>query len=109
MNQILSLYKKEIHHLFDGILAYLCLCVFCFLLVASLYFFKISFSKQHHYNLCFSGRRLDFIFGSAFEYGKLDENRTGSIEILMTLPLRNEDIVISKYMSIVSVVFLALF
>ena len=112
MNRVLSLYKKEIHHLFDGILAYLCLCVFL-LFVGGFSLFFQDILQQATTSLqplfFWSAIGVLFLVPALSMASFSDENRTGSIEILMTLPLRNEDIVISKYMSIVSVVFLALF
>ena len=111
MNRILSLYKREIHHLFDGILAYLCLIVFLLFVGGfTLFFQDILQQATTSMQPLFFWSAIGFLFLiPALSMASFsDENRTGSIEILMTLPLRNEDIVVGKYMSIVSIVFFAL-
>ena len=101
MSRILSLYKKEIHHLFDGILAYLCMFVFLLFVGGfSLFFQDILQQATTSLQPLFFWSAIGFLFlVPALSMASFsDENRTGSIEILMTLPLRNEDIVIGKYM-----------
>ena len=111
MNRILSIYNREINRLFDGVLAYLCIAIFLLFVGGfTLFFQDILAQPTTSLQPLFFWSAVGFLFlipalsMSSFT----EENRTGSIEILMTLPLRNEDIVIGKYISIVSIVFFAL-
>ena len=111
MNRIWSIYIREIHHLFDGLLAYLCIAVFLLFVGGfTLFFQDILMQPTTSMQPLFFWSSVGFLFliPALSMASFAEENRTGSIEILMTLPLKNEDIVVGKYAAILSVVFLAL-
>ena len=111
MNRFLSLYKREIHHLFDGILAYLCIAVFLFFVAGfTLFFQDILQQPTTSLQPMFFWTAIGFLFliPAVSMASFADENRRGTIEILMTLPITNEDIVMGKYLSLITIVFFAL-
>lgn len=108
---VLAIYQRELRSYFDGALAYLIVPIFLGLVGSFSLFFQDIFEIG----------RLEMrvvFFWMAFFFLLLipaltmrtfaEEKRTGSIEMLVTLPIKDEEIVLGKYFASVSVVLLAL-
>lgn len=111
MMNIFAIYQRELRSYFDGALAYLVLPVFLGLVGAFCLFFQdILESGQLNMRVIFFWMAFFFLLliPALTMRSFAEEKRTGSIEMLVTLPVKEEEIVLGKYLASLSVVILAL-
>lgn len=108
---VLAIYQRELRSYFDGSLAYLVLPIFWGLVaVFSLFFQDILEMGRLEMRVVFFWMAFFFLIliPALTMKSFAEEKRTGSIEMLVTLPVKDEEIVLGKYLAALSVVFLAL-
>jgi ABC-2 type transport system permease protein len=108
---VLAIYQRELRSYFDGALAYLVLPIFLGLVgVFSLFFQDILEMGRLEMRVVFFWMAFFFLvlIPALTMKSFAEEKRTGSIEMLVTLPIKDEEIVLGKYLAALSVVFLAL-
>lgn len=108
---VLAIYQRELRSYFDGSLAYLVLPIFLGLVaVFSLFFQDILEMGRLEMRVVFFWMAFFFLIliPALTMKSFAEEKRTGSIEMLVTLPVKDEEIVLGKYLAALSVVFLAL-
>ena len=110
MHNILTIYKKELNSFFTSPMAYIFLVVFALI---NGYFFTNTFFLYDQANMraLFSIVPLVYLFFiPAVSMGLISrEKNIGTMELLSTLPLKEKDIVIGKYLAALSLILLALF
>ncbi len=109
MHNILSIYKKEMRSFFTTPMAYIFLVVFA---LVTGYFFTNTFFlyNQSDMRSLFSIIPLVYLFFiPAVSMGLISREKSlGTIEIITTLPIRERDIVIGKYLAGLSLILIAL-
>ena len=109
MHNILTIYKKELNSFFTSPMAYIFLVVFALI---NGYFFTNTFFLYDQANMraLFSIVPLVYLFFiPAVSMGLVSrEKNIGTIELLSTLPLKERDIVMGKYLAGLSLILLAL-
>ena len=109
MHSILPIYKKEMRSFFTTPMAYIFLVVFA---LVTGYFFTNSFFlyNQSDMRSLFSIIPLVYLFFiPAVSMGLISREKSlGTIEIITTLPIRERDIVIGKYLAGLSLILIAL-
>jgi ABC-2 type transport system permease protein len=109
MHNIIIIYKKELNSFFTSPMAYIFLVVFALI---NGYFFTNTFFLYDQANMraLFSIVPLVYLFFiPAISMGLISrEKNIGTIELLSTLPLKEKDIVIGKYLAALSLILLAL-
>ncbi|MDC1037725.1 ABC transporter permease subunit [Candidatus Marinimicrobia bacterium] len=109
MHSVLSIYKKEMRSFFTTPMAYIFLVVFA---LVTGYFFTNTFFlyNQSDMRSLFSIVPLVYLFFvPAVSMGLLSREKSiGTIEIISTLPIRERDIVIGKYLAGLSLILIAL-
>ncbi|MGY8788159.1 MAG: ABC transporter permease subunit [Fidelibacterota bacterium] len=109
MHSILSIYKKEMRSFFTTPMAYIFLVVFA---LVTGYFFTNTFFlyNQSDMRSLFSIIPLVYLFFiPAVSMGLISREKSlGTIEIITTLPIRERDIVIGKYLAGLSLILIAL-
>ena len=109
MHNILTIYKKELNSFFTSPMAYIFLVVFALI---NGYFFTNTFFLYNQANMraLFSIVPLVYLFFiPAVSMGLVSrEKNIGTIELLSTLPLKERDIVLGKYLAGLSLILLAL-
>ncbi len=109
MHNVLTIYKKELNSFFTSPMAYIFLVVFALI---NGYFFTNTFFLYDQANMraLFSIVPLVYLFFiPAVSMGLVSrEKNIGTIELLSTLPLRERDIVLGKYLAGLSLILLAL-
>ncbi len=112
MRNALTIYRREISAYFNSPIAYVFTCLFVFLL--GLLFFAVArFFSMPAPDISFYLEWLLPLVLAAFVPAITmrlwaEEKRTGTLEILMTLPLRSWEIVIGKYFAGMTVITVAL-
>ena len=110
MHNILSIYKKELRSFFNTPMAYIFLVVFA---LVNGYFFTNTFFlyNQSDMRSLFGIVPLVYLFFiPAVSMGLISREKSlGTIEIISTLPVRERDIVIGKFLAGVSLILVALF
>jgi len=111
MSNVFAIYKRELRAYFDGPLAYIVVPIFLGLLGVFCLFFQDILEAG------LTDMRRVF-FWMAFFYLLLipavtmksfsEESRTGSIEMLVTLPISETEMVLGKYLASVSLILLTL-
>lgn len=98
MNKTLTLAKKELHELFATPIAYVFLCVFLFLSYW-MFFSGIFLIGQATMRPFFDWMPILFIvFLPAITMGRWSEEyRSGTIELLLTLPVKTRQLVLAKF------------
>lgn len=100
MNKIISLTKKELNFYFNSPLGYIVASVF---LIASGWFFMQSFfiSGQASMRSFFSLMPiiLIFILPAITMSSWAEEKRSGTVEVLLTFPVQNIQVVLGKFLS----------
>ncbi|MBT5782632.1 MAG: ABC transporter permease subunit [Candidatus Marinimicrobia bacterium] len=109
MHNIITIYKKELNSFFTSPMAYIFLVVFALI---NGYFFTNTFFLYDQANMraLFSIVPLVYLFFiPAVSMGLVSrEKNIGTIELLSTLPLKEKDIVLGKYLAGLSLILLAL-
>ena len=109
MNSILTIYKKELKSFFNSPMAYIFLVVFA---LVSGYFFTNTFFlyNQSDMRSLFGIVPLVYLFFiPAVSMGLLSQEKSlGTIEIISTLPIRERDIVLGKYLAGLTLILIAL-
>jgi len=109
MHSILVIYKKELHSFFSSPMAYIFLSVFS---IVNGYFFTNTFFlyDQSDMRALFSIIPLVYLFFiPAVSMGLISrEKGLGTIEILSTLPVRDFDIVLGKYLAALTLIIVSL-
>ncbi|MBT3519385.1 MAG: ABC transporter permease subunit [Candidatus Marinimicrobia bacterium] len=109
MHSILPIYKKEMRSFFTTPMAYIFLVVFA---LVTGYFFTNTFFlyNQSDMRSLFSIIPLVYLFFiPAVSMGLISREKSlGTIEIITTLPIRERDIVIGKYLAGLSLILIAL-
>ena len=111
MTNIIAIYKRELRAFFDSPSAYISVPIFLGLVGCFCLFFQDIFEAG------FADMRTVF-FWMAFFYLLLipaitmrtfaEESRTGSLEMLVTLPISDSQMIIGKYLACLSLVMLTL-
>jgi len=109
MNSILTIYRKELRSFFTSPMAYIFLVVFA---LVNGYFFTNTFFLygQSDMRALFSIVPLVYLFFiPAVSMGLISREKSiGTIEIISTLPIKERDIVLGKYMAGLSLILVAL-
>tara|TARA_Y100000590_G_C15659336_1_gene991955 strand:- start:58 stop:771 length:714 start_codon:yes stop_codon:yes gene_type:complete len=109
MHSILVILKKELHSFFASPMAYIFLVVFA---IVNGYFFTNTFFlyDQSDMRALFSIVPLVFLFFiPAVSMGLISREKSlGTIEIISTLPVRDFDIVLGKYLAALTLILVAL-
>ena len=110
MHNILTIYKKELRSFFTSPMAYVFLVVFA---LVNGYFFTNTFFlyNQSDMRSLFGIVPLVYLFFiPAVSMGLISREKIlGTLEIITTLPIRERDIVIGKYLAGLSLILVALF
>ncbi len=110
MHNILTIYKKELRSFFTSPMAYVFLVVFA---LVNGYFFTNTFFlyNQSDMRSLFGIVPLVYLFFiPAVSMGLISREKSlGTLEIITTLPVRERDIVIGKYLAGLSLILVALF
>ncbi len=110
MHNILTIYKKELRSFFTSPMAYVFLVVFA---LVNGYFFTNTFFlyNQSDMRSLFGIVPLVYLFFiPAVSMGLISREKSlGTLEIISTLPIRERDIVIGKYLAGLSLILVALF
>ena len=110
MHNILTIYKKELRSFFTTPMAYIFLVVFA---LVNGYFFTNTFFlyNQSDMRSLFGIVPLVYLFFiPAVSMGLISREKSlGTIEIISTLPVRERDIVLGKFLAGVSLILVALF
>ncbi len=110
MHNILTIYKKELRSFFTSPMAYVFLVVFA---LVNGYFFTNTFFlyNQSDMRSLFGIVPLVYLFFiPAVSMGLISREKSlGTLEIITTLPIRERDIVIGKYLAGLSLILVALF
>jgi len=110
---MLAIYRKEINSFFSSLIGYLVIAVF--LLVMGLFLFVFPESSLLDFGYASLGpffqlapNVLTFIIPAICMRAFAEERQTGAIELLVTRPLRDVDIVLGKFFACLSLVVIAL-
>ena len=109
MRSVFIIFKKELHSFFASPMAYIFLVVFA---LVNGYFFTNTFFlyDQSDMRALFSIVPLVYLFFiPAVSMGVISrEKGLGTIEILATLPIRDFDLVLGKYLAVFTLIFVGL-
>ena len=109
MRRIIIIFKKELHSFFASPMAYIFLVVFA---LVNGYFFTNTFFlyDQSDMRALFSIVPLVYLFFiPAVSMGVISrEKGLGTIEILATLPIRDLDLVLGKYLAVFTLILVGL-
>lgn len=109
MNNIMTIFKKELHSFFTSPMAYIFLVVFALI---NGYFFNIQFFliNESDMRVLFGIVPLVYLFFiPAISMGLISREKSlGTIEIISTMPILERDIVIGKYLAGLTLIILGL-
>lgn len=108
MTPFLALFKKELRSFFNSPIAYI--IIIAYLLITGFFFFRTFFVMgEASMRGMFDITPLVYVFfGPAVSMRLIsEEKRSGSIEMLVTLPVSDLQILLAKYLAAVSVLTLA--
>ncbi len=109
MNNILTIFRKELHSFFTSPMAYIFLVVFA---LVNGYFFNIQFFliNESDMRVLFGIVPLVYLFFiPAVSMGLISREKSlGTIEIISTMPILERDIVVGKYLAGFSLILLGL-
>ena len=111
MKNVWTIYRREIQSYFTSPIAYIFICAF--LVVMGVYFFFLNqFFSQAEPDLRPYFWFLPLAFALLVPAVTMrlwsEEKKTGTVEVLMTLPLKSWEIVLGKFLAGYTVVFLSL-
>jgi ABC-2 type transport system permease protein len=100
MHNIYAIFKRELKGYFNSAIAYICITVFL-VLVNWLFFRVFFFEGQAHLRNFFSLVPWVFLFFIPAITMRLwaEEKKLGTFEILMTLPVRDYEVVLGKFLA----------
>jgi len=111
-SNIFTIYKKEMKNYFNTPLAYIVLIIF---LIVSGYFFSYGQTgmfayKQADMRIIFQVLHIIFvIFIPAISMGLIAEEKSnGTLQLLVTMPVRDLDIILGKYLAALSLILIYL-
>jgi ABC-2 type transport system permease protein len=111
MTNVIAIYRRELRAYFDGPLAYIIVPIFLGLVgVFCLYFQDVFAAGLVNMKTVFFWMAIFYLLlvpaltMKAFS----EEMRTGSLEMLVTLPISEEEMVLGKYLASLSLVFVTL-
>ena len=109
MHNVCTIYKKELGSFFNSPMAYIFLVIFA---LVNGYFFTNTFFlyNQSDMRALFSIVPLVYLFFiPAVSMGLISREKSlGTVEIISTLPLKDRDVVIGKYLASLSLILVAL-
>ena len=108
MNGTFAIYKKELNSYFNSPMAYIVVVVF--LLIAGWLFFNQFFlTNQASMRTFFNLVPLFFVFFTPAIAMRLisEEKKSGTIELILTMPVNNSAIIVGKFLAGTSVIFSA--
>jgi len=112
MRQIWTIAKRELHSFFDSLMAYIMLIAFLgfsgfftWLFGADVFYVKQA-SLQSFFGIAYW--TLFFFIPALTMRQFAEENRSGTIELLMTKPVSDWQLVIGKFLSTLILIFIAL-
>lgn len=112
MKQIWIICKRELNSFFDSLMAYVMLIAFLGFtgLFTWLYLADIFFRNEASLQVFFSISYWTlFFFIPALTMGQLaEENRSGTIELLLTKPVRDRQVIVGKFLSTLLLIAIAL-
>jgi ABC-2 type transport system permease protein len=100
MHNIYTLFKRELKGYFNSAIAYICITVF--LVTVNWMFFRVFFFEgQAHLRNFFSLIPWVFLFFVPAVTMRLwaEEKKSGTFEVLMTLPVKDYEVVLGKYLA----------
>lgn len=109
MSNILAIARREFQGYFSSLIAYVFLVIY--LLLTSWLFFRLFFlNGQASMRLMFDVLPWVFLFFIPAITMRLwaEEKKVGTMELLMTLPIRDRDAVVGKYLAALGLLVLAL-
>src|SRR5262252_9021453 len=103
MNPTLTIAKREFRSYFDSPLAYVVICLGLFLLGVFFFFAGGGFWQQDRASLAqmfsLAPRGLSLLIVPVLTMGLLaEERRSGTLELLITLPVRDHEVILGKYL-----------
>jgi ABC-2 type transport system permease protein len=109
---MLSIYKKEIHQFFSSLTGYIAIIVFLAVCGLFLWIFDENILDYGYATLnkffLFAPWVMMFLLPALTMRSFSDEFKSGTIEVLYTLPLKEKDIIGGKYLSALTFVIFAL-
>lgn len=109
---MLSIYKKEIHQFFSSLTGYIAIIVFLAVCGLFLWIFDENILDYGYATLdkffLFAPWVMLFLLPALTMRSFSDEFKSGTIEVLYTLPLKENDIILGKYLSALTFVVFAL-
>ena len=110
MNNILQIYLKEIRSYFNGPMAYIFLVIFS---IVNGYFFSNTFFifGQSDMRALFQIVPLVYLFFiPAISMSIISkEKNSGTMEVICTLPIKEHEFVIGKYLASITLIFVGLY
>lgn len=109
MNKVLIIFKKELQSYFNSPIAYIFLGIF--LILANWLFFQNFFLMNQAQMRGFFGIMpwlLLFLVPAITMRSFAEENRSGTIELLLTFPIKDQEVVIAKFLSSLAFIIIAL-
>lgn len=111
-SSMLSIYKKEIHQFFSSLTGYIAIIVFLAVCGLFLWIFDENILDYGYATLdkffLFAPWVMLFLLPALTMRSFSDEFKSGTIEVLYTLPLKENDIILGKYFSALTFVVFAL-
>ena len=111
MRNTWTIYRREIAAYFNSPIAYIFICMFL-LICGFLFFIKYAFFSMPTPDVIYYYRFMPFVLPLFIPAVTMrlwaEEKRTGTIEILMTLPFRSWELVLGKYFASLTVILLTL-
>ena len=109
MNAFSALYRREMRSYFVSPVAYIILAVF-FILSGFFFFQIVSFTGQANLSGLFGNIAVILLFTTPFITMRLvaEEKRSGTMELLLTSPVRPLEIILAKFMAAWSLIGIAL-
>lgn len=111
MTNVLTIYRREMRSYFTSPIAYIFIVVFL-VLMAVYFFFIARFFKSDNPDLRDYFIMLPFAFALLIPAVTMrlwsEEKKSGTVEILMTLPLRSWEVVLAKYLAAYTVIAIAI-
>ena len=110
---MIAIYVKEITHYFSSLIAYIVIGVFLLFMGLILWVFPETAIPDNHYanlNAFFTMAPtiFTFIIPAITMHAFSEERQNGTIEMLMTKPLKSWQIIAGKYLAGISLIFFAL-
>lgn len=110
---MLAIYRKEINAFFSSLIGYIVIAVFLLIMGAFLFIFPDTSLLDFGYAtlgpfFTLAPNVLVFIIPAICMRAFAEENQSGAIELLVTRPLRDIDIVLGKFLACLTLMLMAL-